>query len=283
MRRTSETPKDPRRALQGFVFFEGLVRLLIWAGSMAITLPLVARLDVWPDSWAAAAQWRQIGPTVLGLGLAVLLFNTFYVAFLLVLRLPIPTPKEGSYTITPGKPIDRQLMWSCLIAALTKARYEAPFPAFLVFQVSVLPPLRWFMGRVFGPRSKSCYISDVLFLDPYGIEVGRNVLLGYGAIIAAHIQNRDEVVIKKTVIEDDAIVGGNAIVYGGCTIKRGGVILGGAILLPNTIVGEYEVWGGVPAKKIKTLPPQGEIGEERGDANTDKPAADVPDQARAPQ
>lgn len=255
MKHASKTPRDPRRALQGFVFLEGLVRLFIWAGSMAMTLMLVARLDLWPAGWTLAAQWRQIGPTALGLGLGVVLFNLFYVAFLIVLRLPIPTPREGSYKTTPGKPLDRQLVWSCLIATLTIARYEAPFPAFLVFQASVLPPLRRLMDRVFGPRSKSCYISDVRFVDPYAIEVGRNVILGYGAIIAAHIQNRDEVVIKKTVIEDDAIVGGNAIVYGGCTIKRGGVVLGGAILLPNTIVEEYEVWGGVPAKKIKTLPP----------------------------
>ncbi len=278
MRHASETPRDPRRALQGFVLLEGLVRLFIWAGSMALTVALAARLDVWPDSWAAAAQWRQMGPTAFGLGLALLLFNFFYVALLIVLRLPIPTPREGSYSTSPGEPLDRQLVWSCLIATLTKARYEAPFPAFLVFQFSVLPPLRWFMGRIFGPRSKSCYISDVLFMDPYAIEVGTNVLLGLGATIAAHIQNRDEVVIRRTVIEDDAIVGGSAIVYGGCTIKRGGVILGGAILLPNTTVGEYEVWGGVPAKKLKTLPPLEEIDEKRSDANAEKLLADLPGQ-----
>jgi len=255
MSHTSETPKDPRRELQGFVFFEGLVRLFIWTGSMALTLVLVARLDIWPSSWAAVSDWRQIGPLAQGLGLAILLFNFFYVAFLIVLRLPIPTPKEGSYSVVPGEPLDRQLIWSCLIATLTKARYEAPFPAFFAFHLSNLPPMCWLMGRVFGPRSKSCHISDVLFLDPYGVDVGRNVLLGYGSIIAAHIQNRGEVEIRRTVIEDDAIVGGNAVVYGGCTIKRGGIVLGGAILLPNTTVGEYEVWGGVPAKKIKTLSP----------------------------
>ena len=69
------------------------------------------------------------------------------------------------------------------------------------------------------------------------------------------LQERDAIIIKKTSIGNNVLFGGNCIVHGGCTIKHGAVILGGAILLPNTVVGENELWGGLPARKIKDLPP----------------------------
>ncbi len=263
-------PPDPLHAIQGFLVLDAFVRLLIWSGSMAVTFVLVSRLDVWPVSLGELPAWRQLDDIAWALFVFVAIINVVYVAFLVVLRLPIPTPKEGRYRLTPGKPPDRQLVWSCFIATLTKARYEAPFPAFLVFHVSNLPPMRWLMSAIFGPKNKSCSVTDALFVDPYGVEVGRNVVVGYGAIIAAHVQGRDEIIIRKTVIEDDALIGSNAIIYGGCTIKRGAIILGGAILRPNTVVGKYEVWGGLPAKKIKTLAPPGMPDDELA-APTDTP------------
>jgi hypothetical protein len=269
-------PADPIHAIQGFLVLDAFVRLFVWSGSMAIAFVLVARLDVWPVSADTMPTWRQLGDIAWALVLFVLVQNVAYVAFLVALRLPIPTPKEGRYTVAPGKPLDRQLVWSCLIATLTKARHEAPFPAFLVFHVSSLPPMRWFMSAIFGPKNKSCNVTDTVFADPYAIEVGRNVIFGYGAVIGAHVQGRDEIIIKKTVIEDDALVGGHVLTYGGCTVKRGGIVLGGAILRPNTVVGENEVWGGVPARKIKTLPPPGEAVEERSDVTAENREEDAP-------
>lgn len=251
-------PFDPRTGLRGFLMLDLIVRLHIWGGAMAIAIASFTRLDRWPShafigsdlggawSWAwTLIQW-------------VFLYNATYVLILILIRLPIPTPKEGRYRLIPGKIPDKQLIWSCFIAILTKARYEAPFPGFLVFHLANLPPLCWLMGPIFGPRSRSCYVTDPQIMDPHLIEIGRNVVLGYRCLISAHTQGRDEIVIKKTVIEDDVLIGGDALIYGGCHIKRGSVILGGAIVIPDTVIGENEVWGGIPAKRIKTLPPIGE-------------------------
>ena len=147
---------DPCRSLQGFLFLDLVARVLIWGSSFAFAIMLMTALKWWPsseivgagpaDAWAwggAIAKW-------------VILFNLIYVAELVLLRLPIPQPAQGIYST--NKPPDirthagRQLIWSCLIAILTKARYEAPFPGFLVFHIANLPPMRWAMGRVFGPK-----------------------------------------------------------------------------------------------------------------------------------
>lgn len=52
-----------------------------------------------------------------------------------------------------------------------------------------------------------------------------------------------------TIIEDDVWIGHNATIIGGLTIGKGSIIAAGAVVTQN--VPPCEIWGGVPAKKIK--------------------------------
>ena len=54
---------------------------------------------------------------------------------------------------------------------------------------------------------------------------------------------------QPVVIEEDVWCGANVTILKGVTIGKGSVIAAGAVVTKN--VGEYEIWGGVPAKKIK--------------------------------
>lgn len=250
-------PFDPRHGLRGFLILDGVVRLLLWVAAMSGALATVAWLEGWPShslrdadfpgSWAWADKFAWL----------IFFFNVYYVLAMVVLRLPIPRPAEGTYRLEPGRAPDRNLIWSMLIATLTKARYEAPFPGFLVHHVSNLPPLSWLVTAVIGPKSRSVGVTDARIIDPYGIEIGRNVVIGLGAIISAHTQGRDDITIGRTVIGDDVLIGGNVSIYHGVRIGRGAVILGGAVVRPNTVIGKNEVWGGIPARRIKTLPEYG--------------------------
>ena len=151
----------------------------------------------------------------------------------------------------------RHVLYSTLLAVLTKARLDPPFPGFLVFHLANLPPFVWLIGRVFGPRSRSCYFTDPRILDPHLVTLGRNVVIGLNTTITAHWQERDAVVFQRTVIEDDVVVGGDVAVVGGVHIGRGAMIGSGAIVLPGTVIGPNEFWAGVPAKKLRDLPPVG--------------------------
>ncbi len=255
-------PHDPCRMLQGYLLFDMLVRTALWSSSIALTCAVFSALGWWPEagpagglpsalSWSAGVAWW------------VVVYNLIYVAELVVLRWPIPTPEPGVYS-TAGK-LDlktragRQLFYSCLISFLTKARYEPPFPAFLVFHVANLPPMRWLMGPIFGPRSKSCYVTEPTILDPSFVEIGRNVVIGSGTDIAGHCQLPDLVSLKKTRIEDDAVIGANCTIFGGVHVKRGALIGAGSVVSPYTVVGEREYWHGVPAVKIRDLPRPGHL------------------------
>ena len=241
---------DAIHGLRGFLVLDAFVRLFIWAGSLAFCAALFTHYDLWPSQTIVGANlptaWAWAGTLVKW----IVAYNSIYVLMLIVLRLPIPTPREGRYSLVPGKIPSIQLVWSCLIATLTKARFEAPFPAFLVFHMANLPPLSWLMSVVFGPRSKSCYVTDPRIIDPHLVSVGRNVVIGINAIIAAHYQEKDAVIIKRTIIEDDVIIGAS-VLMSGAHIKRGATIGAGAVVLPGTVVGENEQWAGNPARRRK--------------------------------
>ena len=253
-----ESAPDFRNALRGFLLLDLFVRLIVWTGALGLSIGVFNALDLWPKESIVGAGFGLAWFWAKRAGWCILFFNVFYVAELVVLRLLVPAPKEGRYPITGRRP-SRQLVWAGLLGALAKARYEAPFPGFLVFHIANLPPMCWLMGPIFGPKSRSCYATDPRILDPQGVQLGRNVVIGFNATVAAHYQERDALTIKRTIIEDDVVIGGHAVIYGGVHIHGGAIIGAGAIVLPNTVVGPNEFWGGVPAKKIRDLPALDEV------------------------
>ena len=54
---------------------------------------------------------------------------------------------------------------------------------------------------------------------------------------------------QPVIIEEDVWCGATVTILKGVTIGKGSVIAAGAVVTKN--VGEYEVWGGVPARKLK--------------------------------
>lgn len=256
--------KDTQYGLRGFLFLEGFVRLLIWYTSLCTTWTFFTAWGGWPKKSVLlaaenySAAWNDAWPWCCAISNFILLFNVVYLLELLSLRLilrVLPFPKEGEFTFGPGKPLNPSLLVSAFVAILVRARYQAPFPGFLVFHIANIPPFCWLTNWILGPKSKSCLVLDPPIPDPDLTEIGQNVIIGNMTSIIAHTQYRDTVSIRKTVIEDDVMIGAHALVYSGCRIKRGAVVYGGAIVPPNTVIGENEAWGGVPARKIKDLPP----------------------------
>ena len=116
----------------------------------------------------------------------------------------------------------------------------------------------------------SVWFNAVVRGDVAPVTMGNRVNVQDGAVV--HVTNK----IGPTFIEDDVTIGHNATVHA-CTLKRGcligmgstilddavvgegAVVAAGALVLGKTIIGEHEIWGGVPAKFIKkTKPDQAE-------------------------
>jgi acetyltransferase-like isoleucine patch superfamily enzyme len=110
------------------------------------------------------------------------------------------------------------------------------------------------------------------------IIIGNNVQFGQYCNIAANVEFRDNILIAgyvrivgkhdhcfdipkqliwqsdadlngKTFIDDDVWIGNGAIIVGPVSIGKGAVIAAGSVVVSD--IPDCEVWGGVPAKKIK--------------------------------
>lgn len=97
----------------------------------------------------------------------------------------------------------------------------------------------WVENAVIG---NYCSISDHVNICPAEHDISKPLsspVLGNG------IQT------KKVKIGNDVLISHNVTILAGTTIENGAVIAAGAVVTKDTHIGEYEVWGGVPAHFIK--------------------------------
>jgi virginiamycin A acetyltransferase len=113
-----------------------------------------------------------------------------------------------------------------------------------------------------------CYLNPgTVLYSGNGIRMGSYVLVAAGAMIMPtnHAFSRRDVPIRhqgfaesKGGIEigDDVWIGANAVILDGARIGRGAIIGAGSVVSGS--VPEYEIWAGVPARKIGERPgPEG--------------------------
>jgi acetyltransferase-like isoleucine patch superfamily enzyme len=176
-----------------------------------------------------------------------MLFNVAYLVLLIAVRMIIPRPKRGIYKFR-GKP-NINLLFGALGGIITKARYQPPFPGFLVQQFANIQPFRWLLGMGIGPRTQSSFFLDPELMDPWALTIGKNVNIGYGTVITAHIQEFDYIMVDPVIIEDNVMIGAHSAISCGVHIKKGAYLEPYTVVKPGVVIGECEHWAGRPAFK----------------------------------
>jgi acetyltransferase-like isoleucine patch superfamily enzyme len=105
------------------------------------------------------------------------------------------------------------------------------------------------------------HIGDNTILDiTDNLSIGNEVAIGPNCTIYTHDHDYQQTnkaawkggIIKKTVvIEDGAWIGSGVTVLPGVSIGENSVVAAGSVVTKN--VPESTIWGGVPAKQIKTI------------------------------
>jgi acetyltransferase-like isoleucine patch superfamily enzyme len=98
--------------------------------------------------------------------------------------------------------------------------------------------------------------SGTEFNIQHGITIGNDCLIASGCrfidhdhgIVKGELMRLQPCPGKEIIIEDDVWIGANVIILKGVSIAKGAIIAAGAVL--NKSVPAYEIWGGIPAKKI---------------------------------
>ena len=246
--------RNASAGLQLLLLLDIWVRSMIWAVALSATLLVLSRTTFARSlSWNGLTTWGGAWRFATTLTNFILLFNVAYVLTLVVVRLPFPRPERGVHRTE--KTFNRNIIFAGVLALLTKARYHAPFPGIFVSQLASIMPFRWLLGRTMGPRTQSSFFLDPNLMDPWGIQIGKNVTIGFASSITCHLQERDHIIMDEVVIEDDVSIGAYTGIACGVHIKRGAIVEPFSVVKPATVIGEYELWGGLPARMKGSVRP----------------------------
>ncbi|WP_372368667.1 DapH/DapD/GlmU-related protein [Candidatus Uabimicrobium sp. HlEnr_7] len=117
------------------------------------------------------------------------------------------------------------------------------------------------MGMKIG---RGTQLNTTNISDPSLITLEEKVTIGGSATIIAHYGQAGYLVINPVRIGKGAVIGLKATIMGGVNIGVKAKILANSFVMPNTVIPDGEVWGGVPAVCIRKAKPQEEkIAEDK--------------------
>ncbi|HRH82272.1 MAG TPA: hypothetical protein PLW81_14625 [Thiobacillaceae bacterium] len=104
---------------------------------------------------------------------------------------------------------------------------------------------------LFGARVGKNVAVGGKIVDPRLTVLEDGCVIGEGAIVACHAMARGRFLLRGVRVGRGATVGGGAILMHGVTIGAGAVVLPGSLVMADSEIPEGEVWGGLPAVRIK--------------------------------
>lgn len=95
--------------------------------------------------------------------------------------------------------------------------------------------------------------STGAILDPPLTWIGDNSIVGHDAVLYSHILEGRRLALAGVRMGDNVTIGAMAVIMPGVTIGDGAIVSAGAVVTKGTRIRAGEVWGGVPAKRLKRL------------------------------
>ena len=113
------------------------------------------------------------------------------------------------------------------------------------------PMMRLFYLAIGTNLGKNTYSQGIIHDTPF-IEVGNNCTIGQYALLIPHIIEGNRLAHFPIKIGDHVTVGAHAVVLAGVVIEDHAIVATGAVVSKGTRIETGEVWGGVPARRLKT-------------------------------
>jgi len=113
------------------------------------------------------------------------------------------------------------------------------------------PLMRLFYLALGTKMGKNTYSQGIIH-DPPFIEIGDNCTIGQYALLIPHVIEGNKLAHFPITIGNDVTVGAHAVVLSGVVIGNHAIVATGAVVLKGTRIEAGEVWGGVPARRLKT-------------------------------
>lgn len=178
-----------------------------------------------------------------GVSLAAFAIIMFYVFILLIFRLfqwgfPLPSGEIGD-----------------------GSREEFIYQVYLLFYLffflpvmfsGLLPvPLMGVFYQCLGARIGANSFSVGLLLDAQFVEVGRDSIIGNGALLVPHVIEGSRRAHYPIRIGNNVTVGAHAVILSDVEIGDGAIIAVNAVVTKGSRIPPGETWGGTPARRLK--------------------------------
>lgn len=123
------------------------------------------------------------------------------------------------------------------------------------------------VGDVKIGKGCSLWFNAVIRGDVNSIRIGEHTNIQDGSVlhtlyekstitIGDHVSIGHNVTIHGADIKNGALIGMGATVMDYAVVGEGAIVAAGALVLSKTIIGDGELWGGIPAKFIKKVDPE---------------------------
>lgn len=167
--------------------------------------------------------------------------SLIFAKIILVIVNLLHKPREGIFLRHPS---DKDYRYWSLRSTIKKwpiwLSHKFPFP----FMDNIC-------SKMFGVKT---VYSNSLFegwVDTEFIEFGKNVVVGQGAVVQSAVIAGNLFIIRKTIIEDNVMIGSQSVVMPGTHIKKNSILGGHSMTTIGQVLEEEWIYLGAPAKKFK--------------------------------
>jgi acetyltransferase-like isoleucine patch superfamily enzyme len=173
--------------------------------------------------------------------LSAILVSLIFAKILLVIVNLIHKPREGVFLRDRS---DRDYRYWSLRSVIKKwplwISHKFPFP----FMDNICL-------KVFGVKTKFSSSLFEGFIDSEFIEFGKNIAVGQGAIVQSAIIVGNLLIIRKTIIEDNVLIGVHSVVMPGSHLRENSILAGNSLTTVGFQGEKGWIYIGAPAKKFK--------------------------------
>jgi acetyltransferase-like isoleucine patch superfamily enzyme len=122
----------------------------------------------------------------------------------------------------------------------------------LIFNRAVPFPLLRVILRALGARmGENSYCAGIM-MDPQFVTMGRDSIIGNGAMVISHVIEGDELGFFPVSIGDRVTIGAGAIIMADVEIGDGVVVAVQSVVAKGTRIPPGETWGGTPARRPRS-------------------------------
>jgi UDP-3-O-[3-hydroxymyristoyl] glucosamine N-acyltransferase len=115
-------------------------------------------------------------------------------------------------------------------------------------------PIQRLIYLALGAKLGANTYSAGALLDPPLTHIGSNTIIGHDAVIFAHVIEGARLELKAVHIGNTVTIGAKAVVMAGVQIGDNAIVSTGAVVTKDTHIAAGEIWGGIPARRIKAAP-----------------------------